>query len=167
MRADASRQARWRRAVGYTIRPLRWRDALTISRWHYDGQYAYYDMNMLPVVAIHTLLRLVGVTIYYAAFDGQHALIGFFSFVRHGETVEIGLALRPDLTGKGMGLEFVREGMAFARQTFQAARFSLTVATFNQRARRVYERAGFRPVRTFTASEKGRIYEFEEMIREA
>jgi len=38
---------------------------------------------------------------YYAVLDEQKELAGFFSCTKDGETVEIGLGLRPDLTGKG------------------------------------------------------------------
>ena len=69
------------------------------------------------------------------------------------DTVEIGLGLRPDLTGQGLGLQFFLEGVAFARDRFPGRRVTLNVAAFNERAITVYERAGFRRtgghVRTF------------------
>jgi [ribosomal protein S18]-alanine N-acetyltransferase len=151
--------------VRYTIRPLRWREARAVSQWHYDGPYAVYDVNMLPAMALQALFRLAGVTIYFAALDEAGQLAGFFSFVPRGDAVEVGLAMRPDLTGRGLGLEFLLEGLAFARRRFAPKQFVLDVATFNQRAMRVYERAGFRPVGTFTSSRDGR--ESLKMARDA
>ncbi len=61
-------------------------------------------------------------------------------------SVLVGLGLRPDLTGTGLGLAFVNAGLAFGNAQFAPAAFRLFVMTFNQRAIRVYERAGFQRV---------------------
>ena len=60
--------------------------------------------------------------------------------------VTIGLGLRPDMTGHGQGLAFVNAGLNFARKEFVPKRFRLYVFDWNQRAIRVYERAGFRQI---------------------
>lgn len=157
----------------FRFRPLRWRDALTISEWHYDGPYAFYDMSLLVllgVVAVQWALRSMRQLDFYAVhaeYDGREQLIGMFSFLRHGGATEIGLGLRPDLTGKGMGLEFVLAGLDYARTHSEPRRFQLIVAAFNTRAIRVYERAGFAPVRTFTDYHRGRPYTAILMERDA
>jgi ribosomal-protein-alanine N-acetyltransferase len=104
---------------------------------------------------------------YYAAEDEHGWLIGFFEFKRQADTVEIGLGLRPDLTGQGIGLSFLEAGLEFARARYAPRRFRLAVTTFNLRAMKVYERAGFRPTRTFRHQTNGGIYEFVEMERAA
>ena len=85
---------------------------------------------------------------YYAVFDERHALVGLFTFARTGQTVEVGLGMRPDLTGKGQGLAFLQAGLDFARRHYHPKTFRLSVAAFNQRAIRVYERAGFTVIST-------------------
>jgi ribosomal-protein-alanine N-acetyltransferase len=57
--------------------------------------------------------------------------------------------MRPDLTGRGLGEDFVRAGLRFARETYSPPAFRLTVASFNRRAIRVYQSAGFEAVETF------------------
>lgn len=52
----------------------------------------------------------------------------------------------PDLTGRGLGLDFFRAGLEFGRRRFSPERIVLSVAAFNVRPRVVYERAGFRLV---------------------
>jgi ribosomal-protein-alanine N-acetyltransferase len=59
--------------------------------------------------------------------------------------------MRPDLTGRRLGREFLTAGLDFARQRFAPATFRLAVATFNQRAIRLYEKVGFGAVATFVS----------------
>jgi RimJ/RimL family protein N-acetyltransferase len=54
---------------------------------------------------------------------------------------------------------------AFAIQALRPESFVLDVATFNERARRVYRRAGFRPQITFTHTSAGEPTEFLRMSR--
>lgn len=65
--------------------------------------------------------------------------------------------MRPDITGQGRGGSFVRAGLRFLSQKEGIDQFRLVVASFNARAIRVYEKAGF--VRT--RSLKSRFGELE------
>ena len=68
----------------------------------------------------------------------------------YGEPLlDVGLGLRPDLTGRGLGLGFVAAVLALGRERFGPVGFRLSVAVFNERAIRVYERAGFVRGETF------------------
>ncbi|HET8626550.1 MAG TPA: GNAT family N-acetyltransferase [Thermomicrobiales bacterium] len=104
---------------------------------------------------------------YWAVHDERGALVGFFQFERDGGTIEVGLGLRPDLTGRGLGAAFVQAGLDFARRHYAPERFTLRVATFNRRAIRAYERADFVSGRVFTQATNGGLYEFVEMSRPA
>ncbi len=92
-------------------------------------------------------------------------LVGFFAFLRDGDVVELGLGVRPELTGQGLGQSFVFAGLDFARERFALAGFRLMVATFNQRAIRVYERAGFHQRETFLHQTNGAEHHFVRMER--
>jgi [ribosomal protein S18]-alanine N-acetyltransferase len=81
--------------------------------------------------------------------------------------VDIGLGMKPDLTGKGLGLNFLEMGLQFARQHFAVRSFRLAVATFNQRAIKLYVRAGFQPTRVYKNYTNGGEFDFLEMTREA
>jgi ribosomal-protein-alanine N-acetyltransferase len=94
--------------------------------------------------------------------------VGHFSFKPKDErTVELGLGLRPDLTGRGLGASFIAAGLEFGRERFAPERFVLSVATFNERAIKVYERAGFARVRVYMHATAGAEWEFLEMSRPA
>jgi [ribosomal protein S18]-alanine N-acetyltransferase len=136
----------------FHFEPLRWADAQAIARWRYDGVYAFYDQGILPMATLVLLrgpMRMLGLEAFIVR-DERGNRVGVFTFIRRGRTIEIGLAMRPSLTGHGLGLDFVRAGLDFARARYAPTQFTLDVATFNERARIVYERAGFRPLETFT-----------------
>src|SRR5690242_608290 len=90
---------------------------------------------------------------YFAALDDDGALVGFYYFEEKPPDLDYGLGLRPDLVGQGLGLEFFLAGLDFAHERYRPRRVYLHVAEFNERARKVYERAGFvevsRHVRSF------------------
>lgn len=151
------------------FKSLRWNDARAISRWRYEGIYAFYDQEALPMLSLalfRPLLRALGLEAFIVLDDASER-IGIFTFTQRGNAIEIGLAMRPDLTGRGMGLDFVEAGLDFARTRYAPTRFTLDVATFNERARRVYERAGFKPLESFTRRINGGLHEFLAMYRPA
>jgi len=153
----------------FRFEPLRWNDARAISRWRYEGVYAFYDQEALPMLSLallRTLLRTLGLEAF-VVFDDAGKRIGIFTFTQRADAIEIGLAMRPDLTGRGMGLAYVEAGLDFARARYAPRRFTLDVATFNERARQVYERAGFKPLETFTRRMNGGLHEFLAMYRSA
>ena len=71
------------------------------------------------------------------------------------------------LVGIVPGFSFILAGLDYARKRFHPQRFYLTVATFNNRARTVYARAGFVRVGTTTSHRGGRRVELIEMMRGA
>jgi [ribosomal protein S18]-alanine N-acetyltransferase len=133
-------------------------DALAISRWRYDEPYSVYDGNPTSVDSL-----LEARFFYHSVHDESGDLIGYFCFgedarvsagrrlgiYKREPSLDVGLGMRPDLTGQGLGEEFVRSGLLFANEAYSPQGFRLTVATFNRRAISVYERVGFEPVETF------------------
>ena len=100
--------------------------------------------------------------------DDAGELVGHFSFKpKEHRVLEIGLGLRPDLTGRGLGASFLAAGLEFARDRFAPQRFVLSVATFNERAIKVYERTGFARGRVYMHSTAGEDWDFIEMSRQA
>jgi [ribosomal protein S18]-alanine N-acetyltransferase len=103
--------------------------------WRYGRPYEFYDGDGLPPLNPER---------FFEARDESGAFVGFYYFEERESGLFCGLGLRPELTDQGHGLEFVRTGLEFGRERFGANRFVLDVAAFNERALRVYERAGFR-----------------------
>jgi [ribosomal protein S18]-alanine N-acetyltransferase len=102
--------------------------------WRYDPPYDFYDGDGLPVK---------NPEFFYAVRDDEGALIGFYFFGPCGDALFYGFGLRPDLTGRGLGEQFVLAGLEFARPIYGQRRVVLDVAAFNERAIRLYRRLGF------------------------
>ena len=148
----------------FTLKPITPCDALAISRWRYGGPYSIYDGDPISVDAL-----LEPRFSYHSVYDERGDLVGYFCFGEDARVaagrrlgvyeiepaLDIGLGMRPDLTGRGLGEEFVHAGLRFARETYAPPAFRLTVAAFNRRAILVYERAGFETVETFGAPTQG------------
>jgi ribosomal-protein-alanine N-acetyltransferase len=141
--------------------------AHAIANWHYEDIYAFYDMDQ-DIQDLEELLDPHSWTDKYCGVVNERGeLIGFFCFEKEDEAVVIGLGLRPDCIGKGLGQAFVEAGLEYARKKFDPATFRLSVATFNQRAIRVYEKVGFKPDGVFMTETNSGQYEFLRMVRGA
>lgn len=131
--------------MSFRFEPMSDEQARAIAAWHYDPPYDFYDWTADPDDLAELLDPVQRRDHYLAVLGEDDALVGFCACHCREDAVEIGLGLRPDLTGRGLGLPFVEAVMAFARERFAPFRtFQLAVAAFNERAIRVYERAGFR-----------------------
>lgn len=153
-------------------------EAREICTWRYAEPYSVYNGSTSEESIAELLERR---SPHYAIRDETGALVGFFCYGTAAQVwenatphlysedaiIDIGLGLRPDLTGQGLGLALVSAGLDFARKHFQPQTFRLFVLTFNERAIRVYERAGFTRVRVFTQKNIHGELDFLEMRRKA
>ncbi|MFC1927556.1 GNAT family N-acetyltransferase [Chloroflexota bacterium] len=103
-----------------------------VSNWHYDDVYSLYDMT-----ADEDDLR-----IFMETKNWQNTIR---AVLNENDEFWLSLGLRPDLTGQGLGEEFVSECIRYAISQYKLIKHTikLAVALFNQRAIKVYQRAGF------------------------
>ena len=147
----------------YTFLPLTQNQAEQIAYdWQYEGEFAFYDMPNDPEDLAEFLDPDQRTEHYYAAMD-ETQLIGFFMFEPGQDSLELALGMRPDLTGRGNGTAFLESGLAFAIQKYQPRYIELAVATFNERAIRLYAKSGFEPIERFQQETNGGSYEFVKM----
>lgn len=86
---------------------------------------------------------------YGAVLDERQALIGYVQFFPIGNVTRLGLGLRPDLCGLGLGPSIVRSMAAEAMKRMPGNEIDLEVLIWNERAIRAYEKAGFRITDTY------------------
>lgn len=150
----------------FRLKPMNESSAQAIANWQYEGMYAFYNMDQ-DIEDLEELLDLHNwAGKYFTVINEQDELVGFFCFEKEDDMVVVGLGMRPDCTGRGLGQAFVTAGLAFARRKFQPTLFCLSVATFNRRAISVYEKVGFKRDGLFMNETNGGQYEFLRMVKQ-
>ncbi|SMC18524.1 Acetyltransferase (GNAT) domain-containing protein [Clostridium acidisoli DSM 12555] len=140
------------------IKQMNYDEAKQISKWIYKEPYSIYSMDGSD----NCIGELLNET-YFSASDEENHLIGYYCFGESAQVpvgnqfgayeckdiTDIGLGINPNLCGQGLGLKFFISGLDYARNNLSAKRFRLTVATFNKRAIKVYQKAGFKKLNSF------------------
>jgi RimJ/RimL family protein N-acetyltransferase len=125
--------------------------------WRYAEPYTVYD-------AEGPLRRDLG---FFAVEDAGGDLVGFGCVGAEARvpgveeepgTVDVGYGLRPDLTGQGLGREFVGAVLSHVTDEHPSALQRMSILRWNARSRRVAQAHGFRVV-----DEAG---EFDVLVRE-
>jgi len=129
----------------YIFAPMNEKHANDIANWHYDDVYSFYDM-----AADEDDLKILMDTknwrdIIKAVLNENHELVGWAAFYTENEEFWLSLGLRPDLTGRGLGEEFLLQCVEYAVSGCKLTQntIKLHVALFNQRAIKVYQRVSF------------------------
>jgi hypothetical protein len=141
---------------GYVFRPMNEEEARAVVSWCYEAPYDFYAMANDPEGWEELLGPPERRRGYYAVLSGGE-LAGFFCLGPGGQlpgfdyadggSLDIGLGLKPDLTGRGLGLH------------------PLVAPDLLDHPR--VERAGFQRVTVFTHHTNGGGYPFLLMTREA
>lgn len=159
--------------MSFSFRPVDEASARAFLTWRYDPPYELYNIEPAEL-DLEILFFLDPRNGYFSIFNEAGALVAFCCFGRDAcvpggdysaPALDIGLGVRPDLTGQGHGLTYVEAVLEFARKTYALAFFRVTVAEFNKRALRVWKKAGFQPVQTFARQHDGLV--FVVLAREA
>lgn len=65
------------------------------------------------------------------------------------------MGIRPDLTGQGKGAVYAKAVLEFAESLFNPKAFRVTIAAFNKRAIRVWQKLGFEHQQSFERETDG------------
>lgn len=152
--------------MSLSFKPLDRERALQIREWRYEPPYDMY--NIAGEDQSTDLATLTDpANCYYAITDEKGELLAYCCFgpdarVPGGNydlpALDVGVGLRPDLTGQGQGHRYLDAIHAFALREFSPSAFRVTVAAFNARALRLCRQAGFREVASFHRAEDGRAF---------
>lgn len=142
----------------FNIQLMNYEQAKQISKWTYKEPYSIYSM-VENGECVNELLN----GSYFSVLDTKNQIVGYFCFGdsakvpagnKYGayelkDIIDIGLGIIPDLCGQGIGYDFLKAGLDFAKNKFAIRKFRLTVAAFNVRAIIVYTKLGFKKISSF------------------
>lgn len=113
-----------------------------ICRWKYDGEYSVY--NCPPYE--QQLQRRKGFANpennIYSYYDGA-MLVGFTNLVEENDEVFFGIGVNPRLCGMGYGQRIAKMACELSHELYPRKPIYLEVRTWNLRAIKCYEKAGF------------------------
>lgn len=153
----------------YFIAPLTHDQASEIITWVYEPPYDVYNVSGEDALTDYLDGSYYGVT-------DKGKLIGFICFgksaqvpndtgVYHNMTLtDMGLGLKPDLCGQGLGYAFIASGMSYGKERLGFDGYRLSVISTNQRAIKVYQTLGFVPTATFDVHRESGCVTFQVMV---
>ena len=142
----------------YSVVPLAEHHARDILAWRYDPPYDFYDPPAEGPMEHFVRQFLKPELRFHAVLDDAGRFVGFCSYGIDGQVpggdynddaLDIGLGLRPELTGSGYGYTFVDAIVSHGIALLSPAQLRMTVASFNQRAVHLYGKFGFLLESTF------------------
>lgn len=134
------------------------------NEWKYPDVYSFYDMTSDPEDYEEIMDPLLRAENYFQVLKDDR-LFGFFVVEKNPDhnVMNMGLGIRPELTGKGLGQAFVSEIITYIHKNYSVKTLRLGVAAFNKRAQKVYEKIGFKQTKMYDQETNGSIYPFIEM----
>ncbi|MEM7035000.1 MAG: GNAT family protein, partial [Chloroflexota bacterium] len=141
----------------FIFKPVDQADVEQLVCWQYDPPYDIYSLGgpfddeylayfLDPQNKFHSIKNQAGRLLAFCSF-GLDAQVPGGDY--QADALDIGMGVHPDLTGQGRGIYFAQAVLGFAQQKFASNTYRVTIADFNKRARRVWEKAGFHYIHTF------------------
>ena len=138
-------------------------DKREICSWKYEGEYAIYNLPPYEEMkkAGSGFLNPQNEKNFYGFFEGD-TLVGFVNIKEESAEIFIGIGVRPTSCGKGYGREILGEAYRISKENYPTKPLYLEVRSWNQRAIRCYQKAGFaidgEPFEQTTGIGKGTFY---------
>lgn len=132
-----------------------------ISGWKYSGEYAIYDLKPYEVQKAQGS-ALANPRNHFYSFYESTVLVGFINLYEEENEVFFGIGISPVYCGQGFGPQMVGIACGISQSLFPGKPLYLEVRTWNTRAVRCYEKAGFHitgaPIHQATGAGDGVFY---------
>ena len=132
-----------------------------ISEWKYPGEYSIYN-NVPYNEQISTHRGFANTENNHFSFYDDENLVGYINLRPKDNEILVGIGVKPELCGKGYGQKIVKIACELAKTDFPDKAPCMEVRTWNTRAIRCYEKAGFHivgdPIIKITPIGKGQFF---------
>jgi RimJ/RimL family protein N-acetyltransferase len=139
------------------VRALTREDAEEIRSWRYPGRWRTYDSRpedgpVSAAAGFHAIADSTGALVGYLCLGAEARVPGLAA--EDGVT-DVGVGLRPDLMGQGVGSHFGAAVLAHVRDMSAGGSLRAVVQDWNARSLRLCERLGFRRTGVHTCVQEG------------
>lgn len=119
-------------------------DKRQICEWKYEGDYAMYNLPSFEEMKSRQMGFLNPAREKnYLAFLDEAVLVGFVNILEEDTEVFIGIGVNPALCGRHYGRRILQVAYEISKERNQKKPLYLEVRTWNTRAVKCYESAGF------------------------
>lgn len=145
------------------MRPLCEKDQRAICGWHYPGACAVYDLPAWEEMCRRRMgFADPAKAPNFHGFWEAGVLVGFVHLLEEEREIFVGIGVEPSHCGQHYGRRMLRQAVRMAGQRWPGKPLYLEVRSWNQRAIRCYEQAGFRidgaPFQQTTPAGEGTFY---------
>ena len=118
-----------------------------ICAWRYEGECAVYNLPPYEeLLAKNAAFANPARADSYTGFSVGGRLTGYISLKEKGGEIFVGVGVHPEFLNQGFGRRILKMAEEIAAGKYPGRRLCLEVRTWNERAIRCYEHAGFRIV---------------------
>ena len=149
--------------LNISYHPAQKKNAREFVNWEYEPPYDVY--NCPPdEIGDAVQYNIDPANNVYAMLDQNETLIGYCSYGKDAQVpggdyseaaLDIGLMIKPELTGQGLGSDYAREVIENGIDKYTQKKLRVTIAAFNKRAIRTWEKNGFQQTQNFKRSMDG------------
>lgn len=130
----------------FRIVPMEEAHGEVICTWRYDSPYDIYSWlpwNQMKALDVEFGNPAIRAEQYVSVLNEAGDLAGFAQYFPMEGVTRLGIGMKPDLCGQGLGKRFVSVIVEEARRRKPDNQIDLEVLTWNTRAIRAYQKAGF------------------------
>ena len=144
-------------------RPADETSAREFLQWQYAPPYDVYNCppdrieefilyNIDPINNVHAMFNREGELVGYCSY-GADAQVPGGDYSK--KALDIGMMIKPQLTGQGRGADFAREVIHNGSRLYGPGKMRVTIAAFNQRAMHIWAKNGFQQSQRFKRKTDG------------
>lgn len=120
------------------------KDKREICSWRYEGEYEIYNLPSYEEMEAAKMgfMNPEKENNFRAFLDGN-TLVGFVNILEEEKEVFVGIGAAPQFCGQGYGHQMLTETYRISKELYPDKPLYLEVRSWNKRAIRCYEKAGF------------------------
>ncbi len=133
------------------LKPVKFTEELAkeITTWRYEEEYEIYNLPSWDEIINKqiSLCKKEKRKNFIGYLNEEKNLIGFVNLVDEGDSVFLGIGVKPEYCGVGIGKQIIKMALDECSKRYENKPIILEVRSWNKRAIKCYESQGFKIVK--------------------